>query len=67
MAELAPHETLELHELFSSSSSEIKNHSSRLNSVKDEELRDFMKGYINFQESNLQAIQKLVESINQNK
>jgi hypothetical protein len=67
MAELAPHETLELHELFSSSSSEIKSHSSSLNSVKDEELRVFMEGYIQFEESNLQAIQKLIETISQNK
>lgn len=67
MAELAPHETLELHELISTCSSEIKSHSSNLTSVKDDELRSFIEGYIKFEEANLQAIQKLVETIGQSK
>lgn len=67
MAELTPRETLELHELISFNSSDIKNLTLCVSSIRDDDIKNFMDSYIKFKESNLQAIQKLIENISQNK
>ncbi len=67
MAELAPHETLELNELIGVDISEIKTLASNIPSIRDIELRDFLNKYLNAKKNNLEAIQKLVDMINQKK
>ena len=63
MANLAPHETLELHELVSVSISEIKNLANSIPNVRDEDLRNYLNKYVNTKKTNLENIQKLVDSI----
>ena len=63
MANLAPHETLELHELLSTDSAEIKKLSSTVNIIKDKDLKAYFQNYINFKKANIEALTKLVDTI----
>lgn len=63
MATLAPHETLELHELLSTDSAEIKKLSSTLTNIRDQDLKTYFQNYINFKKDNIEAIEKLVDTI----
>jgi len=67
LAELAPHETLELNELIGVDISEVKTLTANIPNVRDAELRDFLNKYLNTQKNSLEAIQKLVDVINQKK
>jgi len=63
MANLAPHETLELHELLSSDSAQIKKLSSIISNIRDQELKTYLDTYLNFKKDNFEAIEKLLDNI----
>lgn len=65
MATLAPHETLELHELLSTDSAEIKKLGGTLTKLRDQDLKNYLQNYLSFKKDNFEAIQKLVDSIAQ--
>ncbi|MEW9096308.1 MAG: hypothetical protein AB2417_14615 [Clostridiaceae bacterium] len=54
---LAPHETLELHELLSNSVLGIKKANTTLNMVNDEELKNFLQSSLNNKKNNIQELQ----------
>ncbi|MBU5483494.1 hypothetical protein KQI86_04075 [Clostridium sp. MSJ-11] len=54
---LAPHETLELHELLSSSVLGVKKANATLNMVNDEELKNFLQTSLNSKKSSIQELQ----------
>lgn len=64
MSNLAPHETLELHELISTDSAEIKKLASTLTNIRDQDLKNYFQNYITFKKDNIEAIQKLIDTIN---
>ncbi|MEW9097231.1 MAG: hypothetical protein AB2417_19335 [Clostridiaceae bacterium] len=53
---LAPHETLELHELLSSSVFGVKKANATLNMVNDEELKNFLQTSLNSKKSSIQEL-----------
>lgn len=55
--QLAPHETLELHELLSSSVLGVKKANATLNMVNDEELKNFLQTSLNSKKSSIQELQ----------
>lgn len=60
---LAPHETLELHELLSSSIIGVKKAKASLSMIQDNELKNFMKSSLDYKK---QKIQQLQDAIKQN-
>ena len=63
MANLAPHETLELHELLSSDSAQIKKLSSIISNIKDQDLKIYLDTYLDFKKDNFEGIEKLLDTI----
>jgi len=63
MANLAPHETLELHELLSSDSAQIKKLSSIISNVRDQDLKTYLETYLDFKKNNFEAVEKLLDTI----
>lgn len=63
MANLAPHETLQLHELLSTDSAEIKKLAGMIPNLRDQDLKNYLENYLSFQKDNVEAIQKLVDTI----
>lgn len=63
MADLLPHETLELHQLISATISEIKNFTTTINNINDIDLKNYTDKYITSKKKNLESIQKLLDSI----
>ena len=67
MANLAPHETLELHELLSIDSAEIKKLTSTISNLRDQDLKTYIQNYLSFKKDNFEAIQKLIDTFSQQK
>ncbi|MBC8062665.1 MAG: hypothetical protein H7Y18_18690 [Clostridiaceae bacterium] len=65
MTNLAPHETLELHELLCSDSSEVKKLTAIVSNLRDEDLKNFIENYLDFKKDNIQAVGKLIDTIKQ--
>lgn len=55
--QLAPHETLELHELLSTSVLGVKKANANLNMVNDQELKNFLQTSLNSKKSSIQELQ----------
>ena len=65
MTDLAPHETLELHELLSTDSAGIKKLASCISNIRDQDLKNYLQNYLSFKKDNMEAIQKLIDTIAQ--
>ena len=59
---LAPHETLELHELLRSKQIEIKKIQTNLAMVRDESLREFMKDCLESSRANMRELMDLSQN-----
>ena len=67
MANLAPHETLELHELLIVDSAEIKKLTGTLTNLRDQDLKTYIQNYLSFKKDNFEAIEKLIDTLAQQK
>ncbi|ARC84429.1 hypothetical protein U732_995 [Clostridium argentinense CDC 2741] len=60
-SKLAPHETLELHELLSTSIIGVKKATATLNMVNDQELKNFLTSSLDGKKTNLRELQEFVK------
>ncbi len=60
-SKLAPHETLELHELLSTSIIGVKKATATLNMVNDQELKNFLTSSLDGKKINLRELQEFVK------
>lgn len=57
---LAPHETLELHEILSMEAVEIKKLGATISMAQDQELKDFIQDSINIRTKTIEKIQQII-------
>ena len=63
MTNLAPHETLELHELICTDSAQIKKLSANIPNIKDQDLKNYLQNYLKFKKDNIEATEKLIDTL----